>query len=304
MYIILCIAFAAYGVWCLSKAKHIKLQKKNEQDVYEQRVQSLQTAISDLTSKRMALLTDIEERKKDIGLEFEKEKQRIDEQVALYKDNTSYASEQYMYCLEKSYKAAEQEYDQKIQKIEAERVEVENALQNLRNELSAGVQAQLREREKAEKVDFYKIIISCEDEADIKMLNNLKTSFHQPAIISKLIWTSYFQKKVTEMCNRVLGNRTVCGIYKITNLNSQQCYIGQSVNISERWKQHCKCGCGIDAPATNKLYQDMIKTGIWNFSFELMEECPRANLNEKERFWIELYQSDIYGLNSTKGNTK
>lgn len=46
----------------------------------------------------------------------------------------------------------------------------------------------------------------------------------------------------------------------------------------------------------------MQKDGVWNFSFELMEECPRAQLNEKERFWIELYQSDKFGYNLTKGN--
>ena len=46
----------------------------------------------------------------------------------------------------------------------------------------------------------------------------------------------------------------------------------------------------------------MQKEGVWNFSFELLEECSRNLLNEKERFWIEMYQSDKFGLNTTKGN--
>jgi len=29
-----------------------------------------------------------------------------------------------------------------------------------------------------------------------------------------------------------------CGIYKITNLTNQKCYIGQSVRIEKRWKDH------------------------------------------------------------------
>ena len=86
-------------------------------------------------------------------------------------------------------------------------------------------------------------------------------------------------------------------LYKIIVKNSQNI-----CNIAERWKQHCKCGCGIDTPATNRLYQDMISTGLWNFSFELMEACDRFLLDEKEKFWINMYQSNIYGLNSTKGN--
>lgn len=134
------------------------------------------------------------------------------------------------------------------------------------------------------------------------MLENLKASFHKPVVLSKLIWTQYFQKQMTELCDRVLGKKTICGIYKITNLLTEQCYIGQSVNISDRWKQHCKCGLGIEASASNVLYNSMQRDKIWNFTFELLEECPKELLNEKERFWINMYQSNMFGYNSTKGN--
>ena len=42
--------------------------------------------------------------------------------------------------------------------------------------------------------------------------------------------------------------------------------------------------------------------GIWNFSWELLEECSREQLNDKERYFIDLYQSKDYGYNTTKGN--
>jgi len=45
----------------------------------------------------------------------------------------------------------------------------------------------------------------------------------------------------------------------------------------------------------------MQKDKIWNFTFELLEACPKELLNEKERFWINMYQSNIYGLNTMKG---
>lgn len=128
-------------------------------------------------------------------------------------------------------------------------------------------------------------------------------SFNNPIVLSKLIWTQYFQKKVNELCDRILGKETVCGIYKITNLLTEESYIGQSVDISKRFKDHCKGGLGIDASSTNKLYQTMQKDGIWNFTFELLEKCPRELLNEKEKFWIEMYQSNKFGLNTQKGNS-
>ena len=59
-------------------------------------------------------------------------------------------------------------------------------------------------------------------------------------------------KPTTDLCNRVLGSGSICGIYKITNKQTGDIYIGQSVNIADRWKQHVKCGLGIDASATNK----------------------------------------------------
>ena len=94
----------------------------------------------------------------------------------------------------------------------------------------------------------------------------------------------------------------ICGIYKITNQITGYCYIGQSVDIAERWKQHAKCGLGIDTPIGNKLYASMQKDNIWNFSWELLEECSKDQLDEKEKFYIELYQAYEYGYNSTKGN--
>ena len=180
--------------------------------------------------------------------------------------------------------------------------QIQNELNKLKASLSAGVEARLREQQKKDKINFYKLSINDADLADVKMLENLKTSFHKPVVLSKLIWTQYFQKQMTELCDRVLGKKTVCGIYKITNLLTEQCYIGQSVNISDRWKQHCKCGLGIEASATNVLYNSMQKDKVWNFTFELLEECPKEMLNEKERFWINMYQSNMFGYNSTKGN--
>jgi group I intron endonuclease len=100
----------------------------------------------------------------------------------------------------------------------------------------------------------------------------------------------------------ILGNGTKCGIYKITNTLDNKSYIGQSVDVYKRWCDHCKCGCGIDTPKNNKLYAAMEQDGIENFTFELLEECPREELNKKEAFYIDLYESNDYGYNATKGN--
>ena len=295
IFILLNIIFLCLNLYLLNRTNNIQINKKEEQ-------KQINEEINELTLKKFQLLEEIEKEKSNISLTYQNEKNRINEQIELYKNNISYASEQYVATLEKSYKENEEKYFNKIKKLNDEEEQCKKELNKIKESLNAGVQARLREKELKEKTDYYKLKISKEDLSDIEALNKIKSVLHQPVILSKLIWSTYFQKQTTELCNRIFGIGTKCGIYKITNLMSSQVYIGQSVNIQDRIKQHIKCGLGIDAPAMNKLYKAMQDDGIWNFSFELMEECPRDQLNEKERQWIEMYQSDKTGYNSTKGN--
>lgn len=285
-----------------NKGRQIRIEKDFEIEKQNQEKEKIKYDIEELSNRRTELLLAIEKEKQKYDDNIEKEKNKLSEQLKIYKQNAQYASDEYSSTLEQQYQKVEQSYDTKVKKLEQELQDAESQLKELRNSLSAGVKAQLREREKEENLQFYKLSISPIDLEDIVKLNTLKIALHQPVILSKLIWTQYFQKQTTEMCNRILGIKKICGIYKITNLKTQQCYIGQSVDVAQRWKDHVKCGLGIDASATNKLYNAMQNDGVWNFTFELIEECSRADLDKKEKQWIEMYQSNIYSYNSTKGN--
>jgi len=92
------------------------------------------------------------------------------------------------------------------------------------------------------------------------------------------------------MITRVVGTGPHIGIYRITNLLDGKCYIGQSVDIAERFRQHIKCGLGIDTP-NNILYKAMLQDGVENFAFEVLEECERSALNTQEVYWIDYYKS-------------
>ena len=45
----------------------------------------------------------------------------------------------------------------------------------------------------------------------------------------------------------------------------------------------------------------MLKDGVENFTFEVLEECPVEDLDIKEKFWIEYFQAKTVGYNSTAG---
>ena len=214
--------------------------------------------------------------------------------------------------LEKDYQEKEKEYNSLVQNLkvsyaqEQERLNTEvgvlrKDLDKIRATRDAAVAAQIKEKEIKEKLSFYCLSVSDRDLEDIKKLEKVKNELHSPRILSMLIWSTYFQKPMNALCNNILGTTIVTGIYKITNQTTGECYIGQGLDLARRWKDHAKCGLGIDPPAANKLYKAMQADGIWNFSWELLEECPQNELNEKEKFYINLYQSYNFGYNSNSG---
>lgn len=225
------------------------------------------------------------------------------------------AFEQYREVLENHYQRVDIEYDQLIKNLEnayntaqdqvREAIAKEQSiLDNYKNTRAAAMQAQLKEQEIKEKLEFYCLHPSENDKDDIKELERVKPKLHSPRILSMLIWSTYYQKPMTALCNNILGTSIVCGIYKVTNQKTNMCYIGQAADIAKRWKDHAKCGLGIDTPANNKLYKAMQEDGLWNFSWELLEACSRDLLNEKEAFYIDLYDSCAYGYNSNNGIKK
>lgn len=90
------------------------------------------------------------------------------------------------------------------------------------------------------------------------------------------------------------------GIYKYENLINHHIYVGQSTNIEKRYFGHlydamhrAEKGSGVD-PA-------ILKYGIENFDFTILEECDASLLDEKEIQWIAHYDSYHNGYNRTPG---
>ena len=165
------------------------------------------------------------------------------------------------------------------------------------------IQAQQRQEAIAADQDYYRLTIDEIDISDIELLRELQKRFFKKEAIDKLIWETYYKPSYDTLMARLFPKATkVCGIYKITDLTTGQAYIGQSVDIKERFRQHIKSSLAY-GPATNKLYQTMQKSGQHNFIFEILEEVPRASLNERETYWIDFYKTKDYGLNSTRGGS-
>lgn len=199
--------------------------------------------------------------------------------------------------------ASKDQFFSKQLEINEEINELKANLTIIKSKYDAVIEEAKRREEMENKLDYYRIIVPEEDKNEINALMSIEYLLSNKRNLYMLIWSSYYTKRVNELAVRVLGNQPIMGIYRITNIETQQMYIGQAKDIRERWREHCKCGLRIDTPGSNKLYPNMIKYGIENFTFELMEKCDNASqLNEKEKYWIEFYDTYHNGLNNTQGN--
>lgn len=88
----------------------------------------------------------------------------------------------------------------------------------------------------------------------------------------------------------------ITGIYIITNKINGKSYIGQSENIEKRFYSH-------KHNKTTELGQDIQKYGEENFSFSILEECKKEDLDRKEIQYISAYGTIYNGYNKQPGGS-
>ena len=95
----------------------------------------------------------------------------------------------------------------------------------------------------------------------------------------------------------------LCGIYKITNKITKECYIGQAVDISARLSTHF----GRDAKkyyGKHKFHTDIIDYGRDCFKCEILELCDKDNLLEREEYWYDKIKPSYNIIRPRKYNTQ
>lgn len=160
---------------------------------------------------------------------------------------------------------------------------------------NAAIEASKRAEAIRQKENFYKLQLSNLDIEEIKLLRNVSPYLRDKEPLNKVIWKVYYEKPTSDLIGRVIGAGVHTGIYKITNLANNMCYVGQATNLADRWKQHIKRGLGADTPTRNKLYPAMMAFGVENFSFEVIEECSRDLLDAREDYWQDYFKAKEFG---------
>ena len=196
------------------------------------------------------------------------------------------------------------EYSSQQQKIIDSMLEetkkIQNELEDFRTQREAINLAILREKELKEKENFYKIVIPENDQEDIEVLKTIGPRLRNREALNKLIYDVFVKRPLNELIKRVTNGKEISGIYKITYIKTGEAYIGKTTNISTRWQNHIKTACGLEGAARSTFHNRLEQDGIWNYTFEILEEVPKDKLSEREKFYIELYGTDTQ-LNMRKG---
>ncbi len=272
--------------------------------------------IKSLTDLKDSLTTSINQKKefldnqnkinKDITRSIEEKKQQL---ITLQEDvNKSFIEididkENYEKEVAQHKSELEESLQSIMQKYLNEEKQLSETIKGYEQKIQAYIEEEKRREEMNSQLDFYRLTLTESEINDVIRLMEFSSSISRPDVLRKLIYKTYFEKQMNDLLGRVVGaNSEVSGIYKITHIESKKSYIGQTTNIKDRWRTHLKRGLGIDTPITNKFYSSMMQLKPWNFTWEVIEYCPKEQLNEKEKYWIDFHQTNSWGWNSKGGN--
>lgn len=292
--IIPCILIAA-GIFIYLKKRHDKIITLSN---LTSQIQSLSQQCDGLSKTADYYKTQIAKAQQ----EYESKIDELSNHYYIEKNNTDFALLAMAKKTEEEMNVLNKLYDKLFAELD-EQVKVENLnIQQLKATQDAYLQERKRKEQMEQEKDYYRLILSSIDQSDIKELREVQLHINRKDIVDKIIWSGYYKTAFDTLSSHLFkGTEKVCGIYKITCLENDKIYIGQSLDIRTRWSDHIKAGLAF-APASNKLYQEMQKYQPCNFTFEILERCNSIKLNEREKYWIDFYNTKEYGLNGTKGN--
>jgi len=149
------------------------------------------------------------------------------------------------------------------------------------------------------------------DKEDADTLRRLCRGMRCENAVLKATYDVYVKPEVERLV-REQGVSGISGIYRIWRKDGDRelSYIGQAVDVGERWKTHAKRAWGVDNTGRIKLYQAMMESGIEEWHWELVEAVPAtvsgsgaigAFLSEREKYWGGYYAVKEIGLNSKLG---
>lgn len=261
-----------YQVKLSQDCQVLEKQRKYEQDRAQEAHDATERVLLAEHERARAELNGVKE------LELEKMRNEIKEKHRAL--NAEYDAQE-LYC-QKNFATTLEFYQEELSAAKSE-------LDEFQAKRAAVNEAIRREKELNEQESFYSIDVPETDREDIQVLQSMDARLHNRDVIPKLIWELFIRRPTQEMIKRVTGGRKFGGIYKITYKKTGEAYIGKSTDISTRWQNHIKTVIGLEGAARATLHARMARDGLWNYTFEVLEELNKDELSAREAYYINLY---------------
>ena len=288
-----------------NEVERLRLEKEQLEDVLDQRDEAIRRADEDYRNLIERYTRESVERRNELTkLEIDRE-QEINRN---YQTLVAAKRELYNRELEEWDRQIYEEwsgmYDKHIvncQNLEKQENQIQLAVQNKQTDYENLIAPfKLIEQEQQEKL-FWCIQIPEVEREDIHfLLTTVAPQVRNKDIIPKLVWSEYIQKPTQELMKRV-GIDDNPGIYKITNVKTNKCYVGKSTKVRQRLIDHIKGSVGISTIADQRIHHAMLEEGLWNWTFEKICDCGKDELNEKEKYYISFFKSQEWGYNIMSG---
>lgn len=267
-----------------------------ESDNTQSKIDILKQSLDDLTEQQKTAAAAIYETAQQQAQEhYEQEMERLSSNLAQRREEINKTYLSLLNDAKEYYEEQTFDLNQNFSSLQYQYESMQQRLKDEQHKVDAAVEVAKRLNEQESNADFYRLNISDKDRQEIARLKDVLPWLRDQEPLNKVIYKCYYEKPYTDLVGRVVGQGIHSGIYKITNIENQMCYVGQSTNIAERWRQHIKRGIGAETPTRNKLYPVMHELGPENFTFEIIEECPTDKLNEREQYWQEFYHAKDWG---------
>ena len=196
----------------------------------------------------------------------------------------------------------EEEYNEQKKFYESDLAKYETQLKEWKAKITA-INEQIRHEEELQNsINCHRIQLSNSDKEDIQYLLSIEENIHNKQLLYKLIWSEYLQKPFNKMINDCFGARVPKNvIYCIEQIDLKKKYIGKtSAEVSKRWTDHIKNSLNIGTIKRQPIHEALYKN--WdNFTFSILEEVKDEKLGDREKFYINFFQTDKYGFNIKSG---
>ena len=230
-FIVFIVAIIFFCYWYSLRSQQIKLREKENylQDKQEAIQQGYTTKIKEAEQRLSSIEEKIQQKEQQFNYKYNFEEQAIQSRLKDYESIKRQSIDQQLEFKRMECQKQKDQYNYQLSLLRQEVQAAAASLQTLKQTRKAAYQSLLRQKEIKSKADDYRLVPSNIELSDIKKLEKVKMELAKPRILSMLIWQTYWQPLAKVRFPVILKDKTKMGIYKITNIQTGESYIGQAV---------------------------------------------------------------------------